>query len=65
MPNLLKERSVTVSVDYWSDRHRQVSYLGASITFVDMEFNFKSVDLFCRPYDGKTKSAELTLNVSS
>ena len=60
----LKQRSLTISSDYWSDRHKQVSYLGVSVTFVDGEFNLKSVDLLCRPFHGKDKSAQSTLDVS-
>ena len=59
----LRQRSLTISPDYWCDRHKRISYLGLSATFVDEQYGFKSIDLFCRPFNEKTKSADSTLKV--
>lgn len=59
----LEQRSLTISPDYWSDRYKRISYLGLSATFVDDQYSYKSIDLFCRPFNEKTKSADLTLKV--
>ncbi len=54
LKEILKEpfenEAVCISPDMWSDRHKQLSYLGLSCTFVDVDFNFKALDLCCRPY---------------
>jgi hypothetical protein len=60
----LEQHSLTISPDYWCDRHKRISYLGVSATFVDDQYGYKSIDLFCRPFNEKTKSAESTLKVS-
>ena len=60
----LQHRSLTISPDYWCDRHKKVSYLGVSVTFVDDEFSLKSVDLLCRPFFREDKSAQSTMDVS-
>ncbi|CAF2095755.1 unnamed protein product [Rotaria magnacalcarata] len=45
-----ENEAVCVSPDMWSDRHKQMSYLGISCTSVDVEYNYNAVDLCCRPY---------------
>jgi hypothetical protein len=45
-----ESEAICISPDMWSDRHKQVSYLGLSCTLVDAEFSFKALDLCCRPY---------------
>jgi hypothetical protein len=60
----LKEGCVTICPDYWSDAYKKISYLAVTITLVTGEYSYQSIDLFCRPFPYKKKSAELTLNVS-
>jgi hypothetical protein len=60
----LKERSLTISPDYWMDSYKKISYLAVTITIVTYEYVYQSIDLFCRPFEHKKKSAELTLDVS-
>ncbi|CAF1479470.1 unnamed protein product [Adineta steineri] len=54
LKEMLKEpfenEAVCISPDMWSDRHKQLSYLGVSCSFVDADYNYKLVDLSCRPY---------------
>ena len=57
----LKQRSLTISPMYWSNRHEQVSYLGVRASSIDNEFRFKSVNLRCGPFQGENKSIESTV----
>ena len=41
-----------------------ISYLGVTVTIVDGQYNYKSIDLCCRPFQYGKKTAEYTLNVS-
>ncbi|CAF1483516.1 unnamed protein product [Adineta steineri] len=54
LKQMLKEpfenEAICISPDMWSDRHKQLSYLGVSCSCVDADFNYKVVDLCCRPY---------------
>jgi hypothetical protein len=56
--------TVCVSPDLWSDNHRKVSYMGTAATFVNDKFEFKTVDLSCKPYTGDNQGAENVLLVS-
>ncbi|CAF4875369.1 unnamed protein product [Rotaria socialis] len=51
----LKARAVTICPDFWSDCYKNISYLGLSITFVDVNYKMFSIDLFCRPFVGVKK----------
>jgi hypothetical protein len=59
----LKNHAVTICPDFWTDAHRNISYLGLNVTFVDVNYQLFSVDLFCRPYIG-IKSGDLLVKVS-
>lgn len=54
LAELIKEpvdnHSLTVSPDMWSDKYRQVSYLGASVTFIDSQLHFRKFTLCCRNF---------------
>ena len=54
---LIKEslpcQSVTASPDMWSDRYRQLSYLGVTVTFVDVNLRFRKFTLCCRNFPVK------------
>ena len=61
----LKHRAVTMYllIDSWTDAHKNISYLGLSLTYVDAHYQFFSIDLFCRPYID-VKSGDLIVKVS-
>jgi hypothetical protein len=59
----LKSKSVTICPDFWSNKYNQQAYLGLNITFVTINYEFKSVDLFCIPFNG-IKSYDSILEVS-
>ena len=52
---MLKEsfenEAICISPDMWSDRHKHLSYLGLSCSFVDADYHYRAVDLCCRPYE--------------
>jgi hypothetical protein len=55
----VKNRALAVSPDLWSDRHRQLSYLGATVTFVDSNLHFRKFTLCCRSFPVElTKTGE-------
>ncbi|CAF4286374.1 unnamed protein product [Rotaria sp. Silwood2] len=54
----LKQRAVTICPDFWTDKYKNISYLGLNLTYVDAYHQFFSIDLFCRPYLG-IKSGDL------
>jgi hypothetical protein len=41
---------ICVSPDMWSDPHKQISYMGISISFVDKNLIYTSLDLCCKLY---------------
>ena len=58
----LQQRAVTICPDFWVDSYRNISYLGLNISFTDVNFQYFSVDLFCRAYFG-VKSDDLIVKV--
>jgi hypothetical protein len=54
---------LSISPDIWSDRHRNISYLGATAHFVDEKGIFHSIDLFCSEFKWKKKTAVHVLMV--
>ncbi|CAF1275734.1 unnamed protein product [Rotaria sordida] len=58
----LKSKSVTICPDFWSNKYTQQAFLGVNITFVNIEHEFKSVDLLCIPFNG-VKSYDMILAV--
>jgi hypothetical protein len=59
----LKEHSLTICPDYWSDSYKKISYLGVSVVIIDSQYNYKSIDLCCKRFEYEKKTAENTLNV--
>ncbi|CAF1471176.1 unnamed protein product [Adineta steineri] len=57
----LRAKAVTIAPDFWQSKYSQQSYLGLNITYVDINNKFKSIDLFCRPFNG-IKSYDLILD---
>ncbi|CAF2972666.1 unnamed protein product, partial [Rotaria sp. Silwood2] len=56
----LHAKAVTIAPDFWQNKYNQQAYLGLNITYVHINHQYKSVDLFCRPFNG-TKSYDLIL----
>ncbi|CAF3027300.1 unnamed protein product, partial [Rotaria sp. Silwood2] len=53
----VEDYRLSISPDIWSDRHRHISYLGASVHFVDENGFFHCFDLFCTEFKWKKKTA--------
>ncbi|CAF1159274.1 unnamed protein product [Didymodactylos carnosus] len=45
----------------WTDRYRNLSYLGGTVSFIDRNFHYRSLEIFCRPYLQPNKTAESTI----
>ena len=60
----LKEKAFTICPDYWTDSCKKISYLGVTVSIVDDQYNYKSIDACCRPFQYRKKTAEHTFNVS-
>ncbi|CAF1598618.1 unnamed protein product [Rotaria sp. Silwood1] len=58
----LKEHSLTICPDYWTDSYKKISYLGVTVIIVDNDCHYKTIDLFCKPFEYEKKTAENTLN---
>ena len=55
----IKNQSLAVSPDLWTDRYRQLSYLGVTVTFVDLNLQFRKFILCCRSFPVElTKTGE-------
>ena len=59
----LRQHAVAICPDFWSDTYKSISYLGVNVSFTDANYQYFSVDLFCRRYFG-VKSSDLVLKVS-
>lgn len=46
----VKNQALTASPDMWIDRFRQLSYLGVTVTFVDLTLQLKKITLCCRNF---------------
>ncbi|CAF4236939.1 unnamed protein product, partial [Rotaria sp. Silwood2] len=57
----LMMKSVTICPDMWTDKFRNVLYLGATAIFVDSDYSYHQLELFCRPYTQADKSASSTI----
>lgn len=58
----LKEHAVTICPDFWCDPYKSISYLGLNVCFIDADYRYVSIDLFCRPFFG-IKSSEQVIKV--
>ncbi len=52
-----------ISPDFWTDKHRQISYLGVSVGFVTADHKYVTFDLFCKQFEPITKTGENVLIV--
>ncbi|CAF4516123.1 unnamed protein product, partial [Rotaria sp. Silwood2] len=57
----LMMKAATISPDMWTDKFRNILYLGVTITFIDSDYLFRQLELFCRPYTQPDKSALSTI----
>ena len=39
---------VSIGPDNWSDNHRKIAYMGATVHFIDDQFEYHSMDLSVR-----------------
>jgi hypothetical protein len=70
--NLLKQVLVSaagnyqlsISPDNWSDNHRKIAYMGATVHFTDDQFEYHSMDLFCAEFVEQKKTAANIYQVS-
>ncbi|CAF2091379.1 unnamed protein product [Rotaria magnacalcarata] len=52
-----ENRCLSISPDFWTDKYRQISYIGVTVTFVDSDYHYHTIDLFCRPFEEPDKSS--------
>jgi hypothetical protein len=60
----LENDAVAFCPDLWSDPVHQISFLGIAATFVNDQFEFRSYDLCCSPFEEEDKTAESIILVS-
>ena len=46
-------KAVTMALDFWSNRYNKQSFLGLNVTYVNTDYQYKVIDLLCRPFNGK------------
>ena len=49
----MKVKAITTAPDFWTSKYNQQAFLGVNVTYVTLDHEFKSIDLFCIPFDGK------------
>ena len=52
-----ENNQLSISPDNWSDNHRKISYMGATVHFIDAQFQYQSLDLFCAEFVERKKTA--------
>ena len=60
----LASDAVAFCPDLWSDPIHQISYLGIAVTLVNDQFEYRSYNLCCSPYEGDDKTAGNIIVVS-
>ncbi|CAF3998528.1 unnamed protein product, partial [Rotaria sp. Silwood1] len=61
--NLLENGTLCLCPDLWTDKHRQVHYLGITASFVDDAYGLYNIDLCCYPFPSVAKTAENIITV--
>ncbi|CAF1294249.1 unnamed protein product [Rotaria sordida] len=56
----LRAKAVTIAPDFWMSKYSKQSFLGVSATYINSIFQFKTIDLLCRSFNG-IKSYDLIL----
>ncbi len=59
----LKDHSLTICPDYWTDLYKKISYLGVNVILVNHDYQYLSFDLCCKQFEYEKKTAENTLKV--
>lgn len=54
----VKNRTLCLCPDLWTDNNQQRSYLGISASFVDNDYQLHNIDLCCHPFPNVKKTAE-------
>lgn len=60
----VKNRSLCLCPDLWTDNNQQCSYLGIAASFVDDQYRLHNIDLCCHPFPSVKKTAENIIIVS-
>ncbi|CAF1553129.1 unnamed protein product [Adineta ricciae] len=58
LSSAIKNRSLCLCPDLWTDNNQQCSYLGISASFVDDDHQLHNIDLCCHPFPNVKKTAE-------
>ena len=58
-----ENKCICVSPDMWTDPYKQIFYIGISVSFIDENAIYKSLDLCCQPYIQKDHTGENILMV--
>ena len=53
-----ENKALSISPDNWTDNHRRISYMGATVHFIDENLTYRSIDLFCIEFTEPKKTAE-------
>ncbi|CAF2036482.1 unnamed protein product, partial [Rotaria magnacalcarata] len=53
----LENEALTLSPDLWTDRFRQISYLGVTATLIDSLYKYHTITLCCTEFTEKEKNA--------
>lgn len=56
---------LTICPDLWSDKYKQMDYLGLTAYFVNSNYELLTFDLCCSPYNEVDKTGESVLQVSN
>ncbi len=59
-----ENRCLSISPDNWMDNHRRISYIGATAHFIDEDFSYHAIDLFCVEFAKEKKTVENIYEVS-
>jgi hypothetical protein len=61
----IENNAISFCPDMWSDSVRRMSYLGITTTVINDQFEFRSYDLCCSPFEEEDKTAESIISVRS
>jgi len=53
----LKNEAVALSPDLWTDRFKQISYLGVTATLIDSLHKYQTITLCCTEFTENEKTA--------
>lgn len=64
LASAIKNGSLCICPDLWTDANQQCSYLGITTSFVDDDYQLHNIDLCCHPFPNVKKTAENIIIVS-